>query len=912
MNDWLDGAFALPTRDGQDVGGAQERTMSAFVNGNSGIRTVEEVNPDGTITTLRTRQGWPVYETTGKKPASDDSEYMRGFSAKVYEGRAVLFDPHTVVDDLSALVITDPNYKMSTNTYHVSKLRTRWGLDPHDETHYSDVISFYGPEGAGVKKIMVNGKEMLDFRIVADHDFKAFPAIIYDSGGGYGNFELNGYQKRIFAVGRAKVKCWGGEDPAGIVDGLDYGVVALPRGSFVVGARVDLTPGKLLPTIHLGQLIVPPTEWNGVMEWVFQSAQIIPLLVAPYLDKTLYYTSVVMPYPEFAYLPTSTGAHENPVDLPYAEIAMRGSGRVASFSLYSSNVVPPGGGGSNGGYSIVYDFDGVEAAPLAGLAFGTYTREEAAGEAMSSQLLMGGALAYRIKNNKTWDIRNEATAVADQVIPIAPASEFTNSLGVSMTGDESHLYWGGHYDPGAPPGGGYNDGTEPKAYRGTPNKTIGRETIPGSNVTLTYEDQRVIAKVVFQLGPAEAGGAPDAGGPGEELGISGFSVVTYSLQRHKVYGPGVEFTGRHCSAYEAYLARDPSEFYNITYGFGIYNGPVELAAYTSPASDITYIRSYGGEWIGTMGGVPYNQFIQPASKVNDINNKYQAMAYKFVDQILFDSENTSGYTYRGELDPYYGVSYTYINRDEKTLDCHTTDYILFDIINKVFISVEGYLIGHQSKLKRYALNLTVKVRIKTRHSDNTITIFDDPNNGIAPLFFGADTGGDVVDMMPEINAPDSAEKYYVPSPKVRGFFAPQYQEQGTFIGAHYITEFEEPSGGPGEDPYHGFKFKLRLHMFDAVEDILDNMEPKQHVHIVPCNLLDMLYAFFFSHESGLYAERYPVMFPAREAGLRATLFKDTYSICDLNGGSPDALIPVWTDRFGPDFAASGDVSLHRT
>ena len=64
MNDWLDGAFALPTRDGQDVGGAQERTMLTFAQGATGIRTVEELNPDGTITTLRTRYGRPSAGTS--------------------------------------------------------------------------------------------------------------------------------------------------------------------------------------------------------------------------------------------------------------------------------------------------------------------------------------------------------------------------------------------------------------------------------------------------------------------------------------------------------------------------------------------------------------------------------------------------------------------------------------------------------------------------------------------------------------------------------------------------------------------------------------------------------------------------------------------------------------------------------
>ncbi|MBK8117510.1 MAG: hypothetical protein IPK44_24805 [Candidatus Accumulibacter sp.] len=92
---WPDDAIALPTRDGQDVGGAQERTMLAFAGGAAGIRTVEEINPDGSITRLRTRYGWPTFETEGARATAAETQ-LRGFVAKVPGGRAVLFDPYTM------------------------------------------------------------------------------------------------------------------------------------------------------------------------------------------------------------------------------------------------------------------------------------------------------------------------------------------------------------------------------------------------------------------------------------------------------------------------------------------------------------------------------------------------------------------------------------------------------------------------------------------------------------------------------------------------------------------------------------------------------------------------------------------------------------------------------------------------
>ncbi len=63
---WPEDAFSLPARDGYDVGGAQERAMSARVDGYGGIRETYEVNPDGSVTTLRTRLGWPAFETTAR------------------------------------------------------------------------------------------------------------------------------------------------------------------------------------------------------------------------------------------------------------------------------------------------------------------------------------------------------------------------------------------------------------------------------------------------------------------------------------------------------------------------------------------------------------------------------------------------------------------------------------------------------------------------------------------------------------------------------------------------------------------------------------------------------------------------------------------------------------------------------
>ena len=189
MIPWLEDAFALPTRDGQDMGGAQERTMLAFAQGVGGIRTVEEINPDGSITRLRTRYGWPTFETEGARTAAAETQ-LRGFVAKVPGGRAVLFDPYT-------MEILKTSYTPAAKLYEVQDFLT--------ESTWYDVVLFDGTT------IKVNAKAMPTLRITANHGYEAIPHVInYTVGDQYGNAERNTTEKRVFAVGRYSVTSWGG------------------------------------------------------------------------------------------------------------------------------------------------------------------------------------------------------------------------------------------------------------------------------------------------------------------------------------------------------------------------------------------------------------------------------------------------------------------------------------------------------------------------------------------------------------------------------------------------------------------------------------------------------------------------------------------------------------------------------
>ena len=148
-------------------------------------------------------------------------------------------------------------------------------------------------------------------------------------------------------------------------------------------------------------------------------------------------------------------------------------------------------------------------------------------------------------------------------------------------------------------------------------------------------------------------------------------------------------------------------------------------------------------------------------------------------------------------------------------------------------------------------------------------------------------------------------KYAVPSPQIRAIFAPLYQEQGSFKGAHYVTQAEEDGGIAA---FHGFNFVLNLRMYSDFDTCNDD-NAGQQVYFVPCNLLEMLYAFVFSTEYGVAEDgtRYPVTYTSRFNEMRDTLFATPVRVTVKDGSATN-----WTDTLGGDFAAVSTVALYRT
>ena len=114
---------------------------------------------------------------------------------------------------------------------------------------------------------------------------------------------------------------------------------------------------------------------------------------------------------------------------------------------------------------------------------------------------------------------------------------------------------------------------------------------------------------------------------------------------------------------------------------------------------------------------------------------------------------------------------------------------------------------------------------------------------------------------------------------------------------------------PSALPFHGFNFVLVLQPYDAVSSCNDDNLGTQ-VFMVPCNLLEMLYAFVFSQEYRVSQyERYPVSFAA---------------VMDIMSGASalfnvarrvqirDGVVSNWVGNLGTVYANTPTTELYRT
>ena len=809
---WPDDAISLPTRDGHDVGGAQERTMIDFAGGSSGIRTVEETNADGSVTRLRTRLGMPTFETERARVTSTETQ-LRGFVAKVPGGRAVLFDPYT-------MEILKTPYAPAAKLYEVQDFMT--------ESTWYDVVLFDGTT------IRVNAKTMPKLRITANHGYESIPHVInYTVGDQYGNAERNASEKRVFAVGRYSVTSWGG---GGVTETLTPTEPRTENRCFTIGQRID---GDVA---YLGELYHGIDGWDGATEWYFRTASVQMLLTAAYLVKTSVGANVAMTPPGLSATTTTptSGTISTPVTLPATPVGMTGESLLTQDFNYD--------GTGAGNIVVHWGFSADIVRPLQGSRNANYSaRIEYSGSSSSSELQAGEALNYSAANFKTWDNRSEVYRISAQYIPWADHA--VSPTFTSLNADATTLFWGLSNT-------GYGPG-DVAPTRGTAGRSLagGDSPYPDLSQSRAYETQTGSASVM--------------------LGANALVSVSFSREQS---------TGQHVN-----LAPNTT-YYPRYYGSDRYS-PSGMGYLNR--SEINYVYNPGSDTIPIMDLYKQNPSPPPnqlPDAVEEVNSAYHAMRDALLRQVVYDSEGSSGYDYR----PYGGSSFYYasispsVALDNCTLNWETKDYLLHDTENGVFITIESTFSGVDS-----LATLTVLLRVQTRHHDNTQVLGTFNYNYGSPAL-----------MLPEREI-GTTGKFAIPSPQIRAIFAPLYQEQGSFKGAHYVTLAEEENGAT---PFHGFNFVLNLRMYSDFDTCNDDNEGQQ-VYFVPFNLMEMLYAFVFSTEYGVAEDgtRYPVTYASRFNEMRDTLFADPVRVAVRNGSATN-----WTDALGGDFAAVGTVALYRT
>lgn len=296
---------------------------------------------------------------------------------------------------------------------------------------------------------------------------------------------------------------------------------------------------------------------------------------------------------------------------------------------------------------------------------------------------------------------------------------------------------------------------------------------------------------------------------------------------------------------------------------------------------------YANVWDSSGWGLgAHAQLYEAESAVNQppeaVHQKMVEMADAFAAMTYYQSEEANGISsrtyYTATLDSGYHL-------DDRTLAWSTKDYLLYDEINGVFITIEGAFSGQQNYGSQATATLTVILKIATRYHVTSQTLWQ--------------ANYTYTQLLPE-SVQLAAEQAAIPSPRLMAIWSPGWQEQGSFKGAAYVTAAEETLGAA---PAHLFNFRLALHMFDSLSAVDAANRDTAEVHFVPIYLLEMLYGTIFSQEFGRGSTRYPVTFPQRYAAIRDGLFTTPVAVAVRNGVSG-----AWTGGMRPDLAATANLT----
>ena len=589
-------------------------------------------------------------------------------------------------------------------------------------------------------------------------------------------------------------------------------------------------------TAWLGQLYHTDFFWfTGT--WLYSDAEIVMSLASPYLSKTnvgSYVNLQVIPMPFIDY---SSGTKTINETFPATEVSLIGTGELFQNSPTTIR-------------GIRWPWTGTESRALQGYRYRSFQGFSYGGTFSDSFDMAGVTLDYNGSNIKRWDVGGELLGLQEQTIVVAGHSSNQSTALLNATATE--LFWGFVQGGGDP----YNEGT-----RGNATVYISGGFISASSPR-EFKDQTALFTI----------------------SIGSVDLVRVEFSTSTAFGPKRMPIPQ--NFYQYYL-NAPYGFIGTTYGMGVFS-LAYTQNYSNPANDVVPALM-----LYKMNDPPPGQTPDGTAEVIA---EHDRIAAKAVSQVLYDNRNSSGFYDQNGY--YWNEVVPDVNDEVKFFKWNSIDYILRDVDNEVYITVEGEYIGQKNIATSVdSAELNVIVRIKTR--------YDDVYYNIGQYFYNSIGLPDEVEIDPEQPAITA-----IPSPQLRAMFTPLHHHQGDFKGAHYITKAEEQNGAA---PAHLFNFRLLLRDYTDLETLNDDNRDFPEVCCMPCNLLEMMYIFLFCYSAGAgvilagdyYA--YPVTRVANYNEIKNTLLANAVRIAVRDG-----VKDTWTDVFGPDFAAVSEVSLHRT
>ena len=330
-------------------------------------------------------------------------------------------------------------------------------------------------------------------------------------------------------------------------------------------------------------------------------------------------------------------------------------------------------------------------------------------------------------------------------------------------------------------------------------------------------------------------------------------LVNVIFSKDHSYGPKAEYAPN-TTFYDGYMGNQATGIW----GMGLF-GDIELLF----DSECSYYKN--------PSGYPENM---PQSAKDELNAAMLDMGNALFSQTMITDASQSGLD---RTNFYYGSVNSSVDNLLASLSWETRDYILFDKTNDVLIYVKGEFSASKVDSAPALASLTVTLCVETPWGSASQTLYS------LSYTYG--------NMLPENDTIDVG-KTAIPSPQIRAIFIPKYREQGSFFGAAYITKAEVANGAT---PAVLVNFVLSLETYSFI----GANETDGVVHFIPCNLIEMLYAFVFSRRYGCDPdERYPVDDAATFAAIMAGLFSVKRNIQFRDGQMVDWLVGLGLPYFG--------------